>query len=278
MAAGRLPGALAAARVSALNLHLAHHHAAPAPDAEFLRKHTGTGGLTDVGLAQKAAAARSGHGVTSKPKRAGAFKKRANPPNTEFRRAYERGDLPLSIFQAVKNRILWKKPVTRLDYHHYLPLFFEGLRETEEPYRFIAEEGVYDLLHHGGAAKILPVIPQLILPMKDALNTRDVSVMVRVLKVLQTLVEAGPMIGEALVPYYRQLLPVLNIFKQKNGACARPAPPRVPANPTCPGTFPTVNLGNGIEYGQRRRENVGDLINETLEKLEMTGGEDAYSA
>ena len=117
----------------------------------------------------------------------------------------------------MKNRILWKTPVTKLDYHHYLPLFFEGLRENEEPYRFIAEEGVYELLYHGGAAKILPVVPQLILPMKDALNTRDSKVMVRVLKVLQVLVEAGPMIGEALVPYYRQILPVLNIFKQKNG-------------------------------------------------------------
>ncbi len=39
----------------------------------------------------------------------------------------------------------------------------------------------------------------------------------------------------------------------------------------------TVNLGNSIEYSQQKRENLGDLINETLEKLEMTGGEDAYS-
>ena len=44
--------------------------------------------------------------------------------------------------------------------------------------------------------------------------------MVRVLKVIQTLVESGEMIGEALVPYYRQLLPVLNIFK--NHDCEAP--------------------------------------------------------
>lgn len=36
------------------------------------------------------------------------------------------------------------------------------------------------------------------------------------LKVLQHLVLSGEMIGEALVPYYRQILPVLNIFKSKN--------------------------------------------------------------
>jgi len=39
------------------------------------------------------------------------------------------------------------------------------------------------------------------------------------LKVLQHLVLSGEMIGEALVPYYRQILPVLNIFKGKNCKC-----------------------------------------------------------
>ena len=29
---------------------------------------------------------------------------------------------------------------------------------------------------------------------------------------------SGEMIGEALVPYYRQILPVLNIFKPRNSA------------------------------------------------------------
>lgn len=51
----------------------------------------------------------------------------------------------------------------------------------------------------------------------DALNTRDRAVIVRVLKVLQVLVNSGEMIGEAMVPYYRQILPVLNIFKNING-------------------------------------------------------------
>jgi len=58
--------------------------------------------------------------------------------------------------------------VPMLDYHHYLPVFFSGLREVEEPYRFIAEEGIYDMLHDGKEAKVLPVIPQLIIPLKGA--------------------------------------------------------------------------------------------------------------
>merc|ERR1712084_6417 len=72
-------------------------------------------------------------------------------------------------------------------------------------------------------------------------------------KVLQQLVLGGEMIGEALVPYYRQILPVLNIFKTKN-----------------------LNLGDQIEYAQRKKLNPGDLISETLEILELHGGEDAF--
>ena len=28
--------------------------------------------------------------------------------------------------------------LAKLDYHHYLPMFFDGIRETQEPYRFLA--------------------------------------------------------------------------------------------------------------------------------------------
>lgn len=37
-----------------------------------------------------------------------------------------------------------------------------------------------------------------------------------------------------------------------------------------------VNSGDGIDYSQRKRENLGDLIQETLEVFERHGGEDAY--
>ena len=49
-----------------------------------------------------------------------------------------------------------------------------------------------------------------------ALNTRNESIMCRTLKALQQLVRSGEYIGQALIPYYRQLLPVFNIFKGKN--------------------------------------------------------------
>ena len=68
---------------------------------------------------------------------------------------------------------------------------------------------------------MLPVLPQLIMPIKHALNTRDPAVMVRALRVLQALVGLGDGVGQALVPYYRQLLPVMSIFLNKTGARGR---------------------------------------------------------
>ena len=37
-----------------------------------------------------------------------------------------------------------------------------------------------------------------------------------------------------------------------------------------------VNTGDGIDYHQRYQENIGDLIQETLEILEKRGGPDAF--
>ena len=185
-----------------------------------------------------------------------AFMERPNPPNTEFRRFYERGDLPVQIEHGgCHNRIAWKVAIEKLDFHHYLPIFFDGLREVEMPYAFLSEQGVYDMMQVG-SSKIVPVIPQLVIPIKTALNTRDRSVIAKVLKVLQALVKCDReqnLVGQALVPYYRQILPVLNIFIRKN-----------------------ENLGDGIDYGQRKGANLGDNIMETLEAFETHGGQDAF--
>ena len=74
-----------------------------------------------------------------------------------------------------------------------------------------------------------------------ALNTRDVEIIWITLKILHALVSCSDTIGEALVPYYRQILPVLNLFKIRN-----------------------KNLGDKIDYSQRKAANLGDLIQQTL--------------
>jgi len=187
-----------------------------------------------------------------KPPKAQAFKTRANPPNTLFRKFYERNDLPVAVEHKQKNVISWKVDIDKLDYHHYLPIFFDGIREKEDPYRFLAVKGVEDMLKEGGS-KILPVIPQLIIPIKTALNTRDHEVICVTLQILQKLVESADYVGEALVPYYRQILPILNLFKNKN-----------------------LNSGDKIDYAQAQKRCLGELIMETLNLFEMKGGEDAF--
>lgn len=179
--------------------------------------------------------------------------RRARKPTTsQFKKFYVRGDLPVTVSHGAKRKVQWKIDTAQLDYHHYLPLFLDGIRELEEPYKFISFEGTMTLLNRGGN-KILPCVPQCIMPLKTALATRDPRILCLVMQVIQTLVQSADLVGEALVPYYRQLLPVFNLFISNR-----------------------VNLGDQIDYGQRKKENLSDLIMETLELLEKYGGDDAF--
>jgi len=209
-------------------------------------KFNGTGGNTSSLAVKK---------EKQKPKveKTGIFAASNVVDSTLFKKYYDRGDLPIAVsFHGASRKITWKLEPELLDYHLYLPIFFEGLRETQEPYKFLASQGCEELLERGGP-KILPVLPQLIIPVKKDLGTKNQDIMCMTLKKLQKLVLSGDMIGEALVPYYRQILPVFNLFKNKR-----------------------LNLGDKIDYSQRKNENLGDLIQETLEVFEKHGGEDAY--
>lgn len=108
------------------------------------------------------------------------------------------------------------------------------------------------MLEHGGA-KVLPVIPQLIVNIRQALLTRNHEIVCETLKVLQRLIICAELSGKGLVPFYRQIMPILNLFKMKN-----------------------INCGDRIDYSQQKRQNLGDLIDETLSLFEQHGGEDAF--
>lgn len=116
-------------------------------------------------------------------------------PTTIFKKCYDRGDLPIvvdftgaqrkvKISRPYSYQIAWKVEVHLLDYHHYLPIFFHGLRETDDPYKFLADNGL-DALLKFGKDKVLPVLPQLIIPIKEALNTKNHEIVVKTLKKLQ---------------------------------------------------------------------------------------------
>jgi len=178
-------------------------------------------------------------------------------PSTNFRRFFERGDLPISVRHggAVPG-VEWKVEPDRLDYLYHLPLFFEGMLERTEPFSTMAYQGLQDLLN---AAKnkqpslLAPCVAVVIVPLKRLLNTKDNTVMCRAINMLQLMIRNDAAVGELLVPYYRQILPVFSLFRHFH-----------------------KNLGDGIDYGQRKRESMGELVAETLELLEKTGGEDAF--
>lgn len=81
----------------------------------------GNGGMTssilEKGLKQEMPAPKSG-----------AYQKREIPAS-DFRRYYDRGDLPIRVdHQSTSTKLNWKISPETLDYHHYLPIFFDGLR------------------------------------------------------------------------------------------------------------------------------------------------------
>ncbi|KAH8301831.1 hypothetical protein KR059_012522, partial [Drosophila kikkawai] len=198
----------------------------------------------------------------------------ANDPGrgTLFRMYFDRGDLPIKMeYLCGGDKIGWTVDIDKLDYSLYLPLFFDGLAETKHPYKTYARQGVTDLLLAGGE-RIHPVIPQLILPLKNALSTRNLEVMCTTLKIIQQLVMSSDLVGPALVPFYRQLLPMFNAFKVKNCRYFL-------INSLRDNFFVyicKVNCGDEIDYAQKNNLNLGDLIDETLQVLELHGGEDAF--
>lgn len=137
-----------------------HKQVAKPNTNNYLRKATGTGGTLVRPIADEGSrGGGEGGNMFGRPHYRGtrrqrssreAVVKRPNPPNTEFRRFYERGDLPVQVEHGgTNNKIAWKVEINKLDFHHYLPVFFDGLREVEAPYNFLAEQGIYDMLQEG---------------------------------------------------------------------------------------------------------------------------------
>ena len=121
-------------------------------------------------------------------------------------------------------KLAFLRDPSRFPYEVFLPLFFEGLRESKEPYRFLAEVGTKDLLAHATYRMVAPCVPLLALPLRLALNTRDPPTVRRAIHAIRQLLavpaDGRPRadgtratVGELLTPYYRHWLPVFNLFK-----------------------------------------------------------------
>ncbi|KAL3656303.1 hypothetical protein V7S43_018875 [Phytophthora oleae] len=190
------------------------------------------------------------------PPVAGAFKKRG-APSSMFPQAYARNELPIMIEGGKgggKSGLRWTTPMEDLDFSKYFPLFVDGMREKSFPFSFLAREGAFQLADFAQRHpnKLVDCLHRVIPALRTNLETRDDGALRGALLLLQQLAQTAG-VGPLLVPYYRQLLPILNLFKSKRR-----------------------NLGDEIDFRQQRFQDLGGVIIETLEMLERTGGEDAF--
>jgi hypothetical protein len=95
--------------------------------------------------------------------------------NSAFVRAFTSGRIPCRLVHgSVRNRLAWNTSIDDLDYDPILVLLAEGLRETVHPLAFISRQGFTELMDNGKAqAKVVPLVPRLINPIKLALSATD---------------------------------------------------------------------------------------------------------
>jgi hypothetical protein len=80
--------------------------------------------------------------------------------------------------------------------------------------------------------------------------TKDPDILILTIKFIKQLTEANRFTGPSLVAYYRVILPTFNQYYKRN-----------------------KNTSDKFVYDQRQNLNMGDVIAETLEALENTGGQ-----
>lgn len=186
-----------------------------------------------------------------------AKKERKTPqmkiPESMLPNRYLRGELPCTIEHGGPNGkyLSWACPLENLDYEYYLPIFFDGLQCNDKIVGFIARQAIEDLLYasRGHPERIIPVIPSLVRPLRNALGKFDTEILLAVLKSLQQLITCNEGIGEALLRFGRQFLAPMSYFMDDNR-----------------------NIGDAIDYGQRKADDVGEEIRKTLELMEEHGG------
>jgi len=102
-----------------------------------------------------------------------------------------------------------------------------------------AAAGIEDMLYasRGSPERIKPVVPMLVRPLRNAFAKYDKEVVLWCLKAIQQLVTCNEGVGEVFMPYCKQFLAPLALFLDQ-----------------------TKNIGDSIDYGQRKRDDVGEEV------------------
>jgi hypothetical protein len=171
---------------------------------------------------------------------------------------YLRGELPCTIEHGANGKYLsWACPLENLDYDYYLPIFFDGLQCKQEPIQFLATQGIEDMLFaaKSNPMRVINCMKSLVRPLRNAMSKFDAHVLLNVLKAVQQLLLCGDGVGEALMPHTRQFLAPMAAFLDDQR-----------------------NIGDHIDYGQRKRNDIGEEVRLTLELMEEKSGPEALKA
>ncbi|GIL59520.1 hypothetical protein Vafri_14278 [Volvox africanus] len=141
------------------------------------------------------------------------------------------------------------EPPSELDVSVWLPIFIDGVREYDEPYRFLAIRGSEELLLKAGDT-LHTFAGSLVSPLKSCLDTREPTVVAVALQLMNTVLSIDPRVAEHWVPHYWQFAQVLNLFRSRGGSLV-------------------VNLG----YNSRAAASCRKLATAFMNAFEMAGGE-----
>jgi hypothetical protein len=145
----------------------------------------------------------------------------------------------------------WHVKFEEIDYELILPLFWAGLREQDFPYQFIAREGSRALMEGTTAETLASVVPRLIEPFRTNMATRVPNVVVSSLKCMQYLLQRGTYdVGKALYPHFPHILQMFNVFHSWR-----------------------QNLGDKIDYSQKDKQDIGELVSRWLGPLTQHSGD-----
>lgn len=151
---------------------------------------------------------------------------------------------------------MWEVEPNQLDYGTYLPMFFGGLIETEEPHALFARRGILDMLHFGDDESVAEAVPLLVPALRDALQTEDIQVCVVAIECLQTLLQVGKKSVKAMLPFFKNLLPCFRRILLKR-------------------TWSKYD-DNKLDDAQRGGKDLQTIVEDTLHILHRHGGQDAY--
>ncbi|CAD7975330.1 unnamed protein product [Amoebophrya sp. A25] len=176
-------------------------------------------------------------------------------PGTKFRKMFERGDLPIGLKHGARMSLEWRVPVENVNVQIYLPVFLDGIRERKFPFNYVSYEGSISMIRSLPQERLLPALPEAMASIHRNMAEKDRDVICKCIKLMRELIPRGPDIGEAMIPFYKLFLPILNLF-----VCE------------------WRNLGDQMDYAQRHEDgrNIAIMSQELLQLLERAAPENAF--